>query len=44
MRSAKSRRPSLIVMLLAAIGLVTLFVLAMRHAIVPALVMLGGLV
>lgn len=41
MRSS-NRRFSLSVILLALVGLVTLFVLAMRYAIVPLLVMLGG--
>ena len=43
MRSTR-RRHSLPVMLLSVIGLVTLFVLAMRFAIVPLLVVLGGMV
>ena len=41
MRSSR-RRYSPSVILLALVGLVTLFVLAMRYAIVPLLVMLGG--
>ena len=42
MRSAR-RRHSPFVILLSAIGLVTVFVLAMRYAIVPLLVILGGM-
>lgn len=43
MRSLR-RRHSPLMILLSAIGLVTLFVLAMRYAIVPLLVVLGGMV
>ena len=39
----RRRRIPLTIMLLSAIGLVTLFVLAMRYAIVPLLVLLGGM-
>ncbi len=42
MRSSR-RRCSLSVILLSLVGLVTLFVLAMRYAIVPLLVVLGGM-
>lgn len=39
----RRRRIPLTILLLAAVGLVTVFVLAMRYAIVPLLVLLGGM-
>ncbi len=41
-RSRRRRRASVLTYLLAAIGLVTVLVFAMRYAIVPLLVILKG--
>lgn len=43
-RPRRRRRASLLIYLLAAIGLVTVLVFLMRYAIVPLLVMLKGAV
>ncbi|MBQ8654209.1 MAG: hypothetical protein IJ507_04650 [Clostridia bacterium] len=40
----KRTRIPLVMWLLAGVGLAALFVIAMRYAIVPLLVMLGGMV